>query len=57
MTQIIYAYKRYCREKIDASEEVNTAGIEMFLFSLDCPYINRKMFKLWNRTMIGKMIG
>ncbi|CAD8094172.1 unnamed protein product [Paramecium primaurelia] len=57
MTQIIYAYKRFARDILEEEGEVYIQSLNMFLFSLDCPYINNRICKLWINTIKGKMIG
>ncbi|CAD8121117.1 unnamed protein product [Paramecium sonneborni] len=57
MTQIIYAYKRFSRDILEEEGDVHIQSLNMFLFSLDCPYINNRICKLWIRTIKGKMIG
>ncbi|CAK84000.1 unnamed protein product (macronuclear) [Paramecium tetraurelia] len=57
MTQIVYAYKRFARDILEEEGEVYIQSLNMFLFSLDCPYINNRICRLWINTIKGKMIG
>lgn len=57
MTQIIYAYKRYCRDILEEEGSVELPALDMFLYSLDNPYLRNKICKLWIRTIKNKMIG
>lgn len=58
MMQIVYAYRKYGKDKMEATIDVrNNPKMKIFLYCLDNPYVCNKMCRFWSKYMRGRLLG